>query len=131
MVNMGTRDNVTVMPIEEKRIALRVSPDLFERLDEKRWRARSSFQKIGIDLFVQWLEGGEAGILQAKTALPPDAMLEGITAKDILLMEGLANMLRSDSAMKDTERELIIRILGKYMEQPGQKKVAVKQRKRA
>ncbi len=39
----------------ERRINLRFTPEHFDRLDEKRFRARLSFQELGTRLFDEWL----------------------------------------------------------------------------
>jgi hypothetical protein len=40
------------------RISLRVPAALFEQLEEKRFRLRTSFQRVGIELFTAWLQQG-------------------------------------------------------------------------
>jgi hypothetical protein len=41
----------------ERRINLRFSPERFDKIDEKRFRERKSFQQIGSILFETWLAG--------------------------------------------------------------------------
>ena len=42
---------------QERRMNLRFPPEMFEELDEKRFKARTSFQEIGFRLFHEWLTG--------------------------------------------------------------------------
>ena len=42
--------------MKDRRINIRISADLFHRLDEKRWREKTSFNKVGTALFRGWLQ---------------------------------------------------------------------------
>ncbi len=41
----------------ERRINLRFTPEKFDQLDEKRFKAKTTFQEIGYRLFEEWLTG--------------------------------------------------------------------------
>ncbi len=42
---------------QERRINLRFAPELFDQLDEKRFKGRTSWQEVGSRLFEEWLTG--------------------------------------------------------------------------
>lgn len=42
---------------DERRINFRVAPDLFDRLDDKRHKEKTTWQDVGVHLFTEWLEG--------------------------------------------------------------------------
>ncbi len=62
------------MPFE-RRINLRFSADRFDKLDEKRFQARTTFQEIGARLFEEWLTGER---LEMK---PPEAKHDPLLEK--------------------------------------------------
>jgi hypothetical protein len=63
----------------ERRINLRFLPEQFDQLDEKRFRAKTTFQDIGVQLFEQWLSGERLVELHPIPKKPaPDPLLEKI-----------------------------------------------------
>ena len=61
---------------QERRINLRFPPERFDRLDEKRFKQRTTFQDIGARLFEEWLTGE-----QPEPKLPPAPKLDPLTEK--------------------------------------------------
>ncbi len=61
-----------------RRINLRFTPEDFDKIDEKRFRWRLSFQELGMRLFDSWL--GSEGDVAAHSSLrrPADPLLEKI-----------------------------------------------------
>lgn len=63
----------------ERRINLRFPPEQFDQLDEKRFKARTTFQDIGVQLFEQWLSGERLVELHPVPKKPaPDPLLEKV-----------------------------------------------------
>ena len=59
----------------ERRINIRFSPERFDQLDEKRFRAKLTFQEIGVQLFDEWLTG-ERHVERPPERPAPDPLLE-------------------------------------------------------
>jgi hypothetical protein len=64
----------------ERRINLRFPSEMFGQLDEKRFRARTSFQQIGFQLFEEWLTGKHPDPPPRPEPIPPDPLLEKLQA---------------------------------------------------
>ena len=62
---------------QERRMNLRFPPEMFDELDEKRFKARTSFQEIGFRLFEEWLTGKHPEPKPAP-AKPLDPLLEKV-----------------------------------------------------
>ena len=61
---------------QERRINLRFPSEMFEHLDEKRFKARTSFQQIGLQLFEEWLTGKHPDPPPRPGPNPPDPLVE-------------------------------------------------------
>jgi hypothetical protein len=61
---------------QERRINLRFPSEMFEQLDEKRFKARTSFQQIGYQLFEEWLTGKHPDPPPRTAPNPPDPLVE-------------------------------------------------------
>ncbi|MCC7157787.1 MAG: hypothetical protein IT161_24615 [Bryobacterales bacterium] len=59
-----------------RRINLRFTPEYFDKLDEKRFRSRLSFQELGARLFDNWLSGDGDVPLHGSLRKPADSLLE-------------------------------------------------------
>ena len=59
-----------------RRVNLRFTPEYFDKLDEKRFRSRSSFQELGARLFDNWLAGDGDVPLHSSLRKPADPLLE-------------------------------------------------------
>lgn len=88
----------------EKRINLRVDPALFELLEEKRFRERTSFQKVGVKLFAGWLESGASDPLKsgvskiretASLQAPVNTDILAQTEHEVALVRGVLKIARS------------------------------------
>jgi hypothetical protein len=62
----------------ERRISLRFKPEHFDKLDEKRFRSRLSFQELGTRLFDNWLTSETDEPLHSSLREPADPLLEKI-----------------------------------------------------
>lgn len=60
----------------ERRLNLRFPSEMFEQLDEKRFKARTSFQQIGFQLFEEWLTGKHPDPPPRPGPKPPDPLVE-------------------------------------------------------
>jgi hypothetical protein len=76
----------------DKRINLRFSTERFEKLDEKRFREKLTFQDIGVRLFENWLAGQTDQPARSGLRRPADpylerfAMLQAIGDADLVSM---------------------------------------------
>jgi hypothetical protein len=59
-----------------RRINLRFTPEYFDKLDEKRFRSRLSFQELGARLFDNWLAGDGDVPLHGSLRKPAEPLLE-------------------------------------------------------
>ena len=59
-----------------RRINLRFTPEYFDKLDEKRFRSRLSFQELGTRLLDKWLSGDGDVPLHGPLRKPADLLLE-------------------------------------------------------
>ena len=59
-----------------RRVNLRFTPEYFDKMDEKRFRARSTFQDIGARLFDNWLNSDGEAPLHSSLRKPADPLLE-------------------------------------------------------
>lgn len=74
---------------QERRINLRFPPERFDQLDEKRFKARTTFQEIGARLFEEWLTGE-----QPEPKLPPPPKLDPLLEKvEMIRASGDAELL--------------------------------------
>ena len=64
---------------KERRINLRFPTEMFEQLDEKRFKARTSFQQIGYQLFEEWLTGKHPDPPPRPGPNPPDPLVEKLS----------------------------------------------------
>jgi hypothetical protein len=60
----------------ERRINLRFPSGMFDQLDEKRFKARTSWQEIGFSLFEEWLLGKRPDPPPRPVPEPPDPLVE-------------------------------------------------------
>jgi hypothetical protein len=56
---------------EEKRIALRVDPEQWQKWDDKRHAQRTTFQELGLRLFSEWFAGASPGTPLTSDNQPP------------------------------------------------------------
>lgn len=61
---------------QERRINLRFPPEKFDELDEKRFRAKTTFQDIGVQLFEEWLTGKHPDPAPRLPKQPADPLVE-------------------------------------------------------
>jgi len=61
-----------------RRISLRFTPEHFDKLDEKRFRSRLSFQQLGLRLFNNWLTGDDLVPLHGVIRKPAPPLLEKV-----------------------------------------------------
>ena len=74
---------------QERRINLRFPPERFDQLDEKRFKARTTFQEIGARLFEEWLTGEHP-----EPKLPPPRKLDPLLEKmEMIRASGDAELL--------------------------------------
>ncbi len=59
-----------------RRVNLRFTSEYFDKIDEKRFRARLSFQEIGARLFDNWLNSDGAAPLHSSLRKPAEPLLE-------------------------------------------------------
>ena len=78
----------------ERRINIRFSPERFEKLDEKRFRERLTFQDIGVRLFENWLAGETDQPARAGLRRPADPYLERLAILQSVGDEGLISMVK-------------------------------------
>ena len=84
---------------DDKRINIRFDPEVWDRLDDKRHRERTTFQDVGARLFTDWLDRPKPdnlALFSEKNASPP--LHNSDTELTSLLTEidkegGLANQL--------------------------------------
>lgn len=60
----------------ERRINLRFTSEHFDKIDEKRFRARLSFQELGMRLFDNWLASEGDVAMYSSLRKPADPLLE-------------------------------------------------------
>jgi hypothetical protein len=74
---------------QERRINLRFSPEMFDQIDEKRFKLRTSFQQIGVRLFEEWVTGQ-----RPEPKLPPPPKSHPLTEKlETVLASGDAGLI--------------------------------------
>ncbi len=64
------------MTDDVRRVNLRFAPDYFDKLDEKRFRSRLTFQELGAQLFDDWLVGKADAPMRSSIRRPADPMVE-------------------------------------------------------
>ncbi len=77
-----------------RRINLRFTPEYFDKLDEKRFRSRLSFQELGARLFHNWLVGEGDSPLHGSLRKPADPLLEKIAMIQARGDKGLLALLQ-------------------------------------
>ena len=76
-----------------RRVNLRFTPEYFDKLDEKRFRARSTFQEIGARLFDNWLNSETDVPLHSSLRKPADPWLEKLAMLQARGDKGLLTLI--------------------------------------
>ncbi len=76
-----------------RRLNLRFTPEYFDKLDQKRFRARLTFQDIGARLFDNWLTGDGAAPLHSSLRKPADPLLEKLAMIQARGEKGLLTLI--------------------------------------
>jgi len=66
---------------DERRISLRLEPEFYDRLDDKRHGLKTSFQKIGVGLLEGWLAEHRTVAESGPSAVPQPIYSKGGMAK--------------------------------------------------
>jgi hypothetical protein len=78
--------------VGDRRLNIRIPADRFERLDEKRFREKLTFQEIGVRLFENWLAGETDQPARSGLRRPADpyierfAILQGVGDESLVAM---------------------------------------------
>lgn len=61
---------------DERRLNLRFPPELFEQMDEKRFKTRTTFQAIGLHLFEEWVKSDQPAVPRRSARKQREPFLE-------------------------------------------------------
>ncbi len=65
---------------DERRLNLRFPAELYEQLDEKRFRTRTTFQAVGLHLFEEWLKADTPELPRRTYQKQKDPLIEKLAA---------------------------------------------------
>ena len=65
---------------DERRLNLRFPGELYEQLDEKRFRTRTTFQAVGLHLFEEWLKADTPELPRRTYQKQKDPLVEKLAA---------------------------------------------------
>lgn len=87
------------------RISLRVPADVFEKLKEKNFRGRTSFQQVGLALFERWLTGEQTAEPTSSSGLAAQ-----FSAEERALIDKVIAVLRSGDVEHADAMKRVIKV---------------------
>ncbi len=93
---------------DDRRLNLRFPPELFEQMNEKRFRTRTTFQAIGLHLFEEWLKSYQPPVPRRSARKQSERLLEMVA---MILASGDATLVAMVTKAVDASYRIVQRSL--------------------